>query len=260
MEMTRTEDKSRLRRDWSKEAISLALKGEWQRATEVNQAILSLFSDDVDAMNRLGKAFMEINEYGRAREVLSEVVLKAPYNTIAKKNLARLEQLESIPASGKQIRKTGSVPRLFIAESGKSGTTTLQKPASASVAASVAPGEPANLVVENKVIRVYVRDDEYLGQVEPKLARRLIRLIDGGNRYEAAVMGLNDWGISLIIRETYRHPSLHNISSFPTSKGEHRVYLDNDLLRYLEENELDDDEEEPIIYHGNGDGDSEWDE
>ncbi len=259
MTTTRTADKSKLRRDWSKEAISLALKGEWQRATEVNQAILSLFSDDVDAMNRLGRAFMEINEYGRAREVLAEVALKAPYNTIAKKNLTRLEQLENIPDSGKQVRKTGSVPRLFIAESGKSGTTVLQKPAAAGVAASIAPGELANLVVENQAIRVYVRDDEYLGQVEPKLARRLLRLIDGGNRYEAAVIGVNDWGISLIIREIYRHPSMHSISSFPTSsKGERRVYLDNDLLRYLEESELDEDGDAPASY--GGDGDSEWDE
>ncbi len=263
MEMTRTEDKSRLRRDWSKEAISLALKGEWQRAAEVNQAILALFSDDVDAMNRLGKAFMELNEYGRAREVLAEVVLKAPYNTIAKKNLTRLEQLEDIPASGKPVRKTGSVPRLFIAESGKSGTTVLQKPAAPRVLASVAPGEPANLVVEKQAIRVYVRDDEYLGQVEPKLARRLLRLIDGGNRYEAAVIGVNDWGISITIRETYRHPSLHNICSFPTSgKGERRIYLDNDLLRYLEESELDedDDDDESGSYGGNDGDDSDWDE
>ncbi len=261
MELTKTQEKSKLRRDWSKEAISLALQGEWQRAAEVNQAILALHSDDVDAMNRLGKAFMELNEYARAREVLARVVAQAPYNTIAKKNLTRLEQLENIPATGKQVRRTGGAPRLFIAESGKSGTTVLQKPAAARMVASVAPGEPANLVVENQAIRVYVRDGEYLGQVEPRLARRLQRLIDGGNRYEAAIIGVNDWGISLVIRETYRHPSLHNICSFPTSsKGERRVYLDNDLLRYLEESELDEDEDDAVSYGNDGDGDSEWDE
>ncbi len=261
MELTKIQDKSKLRRDWSKEAISLALQGEWQRAAEVNQAILALHSDDVDAMNRLGKAFMELNEYGRAREVLARLVAQAPYNTIAKKNLIRLEQLESIPATSKQVRRTGGAPRLFIAESGKSGTTVLQKPAAARMVASVAPGEPANLVVENQAIRVYVRDGEYLGQVEPRLARRLQRLIDGGNRYEAAIIGVNDWGISLVIRETYRHPSLHNICSFPTSgRGERRVYLDNDLLRYLEESELDEDEDDAVSYGNDGDGESEWDE
>ena len=47
----------RLKRDLSRDAISLALKGDWERAAEVNQALLELFETDVDAMNRLGKAY-----------------------------------------------------------------------------------------------------------------------------------------------------------------------------------------------------------
>lgn len=257
--LTRTESNSRLRRDWSKEAIALALKGEWERAAEVNQAILALFSDDVDAMNRLGKAFMELNRYDRAREVLDTVVVKAPYNAIARKNLARLGQLESIPAAAQPVKKTASVPQLFIAESGKSATTVLEKMAAARVAASVAPGEPVTLAAEQQCLRAYIRENEYLGQVEPKLARRLLRLMDGGNRYAAAVLGINDWGLSIILREVYRHPSLHNISSFPAaSKGEYRVYLDNELLRYLEDGDLD--EEEPEESGEYDDTVAEWDE
>ena len=257
--LTRTESNSRLRRDWSREAIALALKGEWERAAEVNQAILALFSDDVDAMNRLGKAFMELNRYDRAREVLDTVVVKAPYNAIARKNLARLGQLESIPAAAQPVKKTASVPQLFIAESGKSATTVLEKMAAARVAASVAPGEPVTLAAEQQCLRAYIREDEYLGQVEPKLARRLLRLMDGGNRYAAAVLGINDWGLSIILREVYRHPSLHNISSFPAaSKGEYRVYLDNELLRYLEDGDLDEDDPEESGEYD--DTVAEWDE
>ena len=261
--LTRKDSQSRLRRDWSKEAIALALKGEWERAAEVNQAILALFSDDVEAMNRLGKALMELSRYERAREVLDEVVVKAPYNAIARKNLARLGQLESIPVSEKLVRKTASVPQLFIAESGKSGTTTLQRTAAARVAASVAPGEPVTLRGEQQCLRAYIREDEYLGQVEPKLARRLLRLMDGGNRYEAAVIGVNDWGVSIIIREAYRHPSLHNISSFPAaSRGEYRVYLDNELLRYLEDGDFEEEDEEEEEEGGEYDGevDGDWDD
>lgn len=257
--LTRTESNSRLRRDWSKEAIALALKGEWERAAEVNQAILALFSEDVDAMNRLGKAFMELHRYDRAREVLDAVVVKAPYNAIARKNLARLGPLESIPAAAQPAQKTAGVSQLFIAESGKSGTTILEKMAAARVAASVAPGEPVTLRAEQQSLRAYIRGDEYLGQVEPKLARRLLRLMDGGNRYAAAVLGANDWGLSIIIREVYRHPSLHNISSFPAaSKGQYRVYLDNELLRYLEDGDRAEDAEESGDYAS--DPEAEWDE
>ena len=262
MEMTRTSDKNRLRRDWGKEAINLALKGEWERAAEVNQAILALYPDDVEAMNRLGKAFMELSDYEKARQVLSTVVEKAPYNAIAKKNLARLEQMESAPATGRQASRAASMPGLFIAESGKSGTTVLQRPSGAGIVASVAPGDPVSLVVKNNSILVYAREDEFIGRVESKLSARLSRLMAGGNRYEAAVVGISDWGITIIIRETYRHPSLHNIASFPTgSRGESRTNLRQDLLKYLEESDLDDDEDGVVVdYVGVGESDSDWDE
>ena len=49
----------RLRRDLGSEDVNLALQGEWQRATEVNKAILELFTGDVETMNRLVKALIE---------------------------------------------------------------------------------------------------------------------------------------------------------------------------------------------------------
>ena len=61
---TQTPNSLRLKRDLDREAVDLALKGEWERATEVNRAVLELFTDDVEAMNRLAKALMELGDYG----------------------------------------------------------------------------------------------------------------------------------------------------------------------------------------------------
>ena len=245
IQLTRSANNARLRRDLSRDAVALALEGEWERAAGVNQEILELFEDDVDAMNRLGKSLMELVRYDEARDVLDRVARIAPYNTIAKKNLARLAQLENTPAPAKQVRKAASALQLFIEESGKSGTTVLQKTAPGQVVARVAPSDHANLVVEQDAIKVYTRGDEYLGQIEPKLGRRLIRLMYGGNKYEAAVIGVSDQGISIIVRETYRHRSLHDVCSFPTkTKEEHRVYLSENLVRYVRDDDLEDEEEE----------------
>lgn len=261
MEMTKNTDKTRIRREWSKQAIDLAMKGEWQRATEVNQALLALYPEDVDAKNRLGKAFMELGKYANAREVLAEVVQLAPYNNIAQKNLARLEQMESAPVAGKQARKASGAPRLFIAETGKSATTVLQRPSGAGAPTSVAPGDPVNLAVKNQSISAYINEDEYLGKVEARLASRLVKLINGGNRYEAAVVGVNDWGVSVIIREAYRHPSLHSISSFPTSaRAEHRPLASNSVLNYMDGDGLDAEEEGEVEFVKIAGFDGEWDE
>ena len=238
-----TGNAARLKRNLSQEAISLALKGEWERATEVNRAILELFENEVDAMNRLGKALKELARYGDAKEVLDRLVAIAPYNNIAKKNIARLAHLSDTPTVVKQVRSSGGSPQLFIEESGRSGMTVLKKMASRQVIARVAPSDAADLVLENNALNVYAGDNEYLGQIEPKLARRLIRLMYGGNKYDAAVVGINDHAVSIIVRETRRDPSLRGVCSFPvTLKAEHRVYLGEDLERYISEENLDDDD------------------
>ncbi|MBM3943009.1 MAG: tetratricopeptide repeat protein [SAR202 cluster bacterium] len=267
MESVQTAGNLKLKRDLTKEAIDLALKGEWDAASQVNREILDQFADDVDSMNRLGKALLELGQYGEARVVLDKVITRAPYNTIAKKNLARLAQLESAPTSCKQGRKPGGTPQLFIEESGKSGTTVLQQPVSRRVAATVAPGDPVTLTVEGQCIKVFTRDEEYLGKVEPKLGKRLIRLIEGGNKYTAAIIGVSERGISIIIRETYRDPRLHGVCSFPSkSKDENRLYLGEDLVRYEDDVEAEDEEGESDDESSNRredddrDGENEWEE
>ena len=260
MELTSNPSATKLRNDLGKKAISLALNGEWAEAAELNQTILNQSPDDVEAMNRLGKAQMELGQYSEARVVLARVVQLAPYNSIAKKNLVRLDQMETAPNPAKQTRKSGGVPQLFIEESGKSGITLLHKTASGPIVASIGPGEPVTLAVEKNSIVVSVRDDEYLGRIEPKLGSRLIRLMNGGNRYQAAVIGVKEQGITIIIREIYSDPSLHKICSFP-SKGreENRVYLGESLMRYMEDGDLDEDEEEGVVID-RGDNGEEWEE
>ena len=238
---------SRLERNLSREAVALALRGEWERATEVNRAILELFEHDVPAMNRLGKSLMEMGDYTEAKEVFDRVVRIAPYNNIARKNSARLDRLVATPVAAKQVRKGGAAPQLFLEESGKSGTTLLRKPAQGQVTARITPSDPADLVVEQDSIKVYTRQNEYLGQIEPKLARRLKRLMGGGNAYDAAILGSNDKGISIIVRETHRARALNDVSSFPSRiKEGRRVYLDDTLARYNGDDNFED-EDSPAI-------------
>ncbi len=253
-------NRAKTTRELSKEAISLALEGDWEKAAVLNRVILDVTPNDVETMNRLGKALMESGQYGEAREVLTRVVEAAPYNNIARKNLARLDQLEEAPAPARSGLKGVGAARSFIEESGKSGTTVLQKPGAARAAAGAAPGDTVDLVIEGSGLCVYRRGEEYLGRVEPKLARRLIRLMQAGNRYEAAVIGVKDEGTSIIIRETFRHPSLQQVCSFPSRvKDDPRMYLRENVLRYLDETGLDDDED-GLVDRGAPDDGSEWDE
>ena len=254
---TQTPNSLRLKRDLDREAVDLALKGEWERATEVNRAVLELFTDDVEAMNRLAKAFMELGDYGEARKVLESVSAVAPFNKIAKKNRARLDQLSSNPpGSRRHSPRAAGKPQLFIEESGKSTTTILRRPASRPVAAGVSPGEPVDLVQENNTLNAYSGDGDFLGQLEPKLGKRLAGLMKGGNTYAAAVIGVNPRGVSVIIRETFRHRSLHNVCSFPNSaKDDALVHLNEKVARLFRNDDRRRDQDD-----GQGDGSDEDDE
>ena len=237
----RSEERAKLKMDKSKEAIGLALKGQWGTATVVNQRILELFPDDVESLNRLGKAFLELGRYSEARIAFENATRIAPYNTISKKNLERLSHLQEASPPPKQGKVV--TPYLFIEESGKSGVTLLHRPAARLVLAKMAAGDSVKLEAREHVLVVENSSGEYLGQVELKLGMRLIRLLKGGNRYDAAIISVNRQEVSVIIWETYRHSSLENVCSFPTrSREEHKVYWIDSLLGYDTDGEADEDE------------------
>jgi len=67
--MPRDKDKeAKLVRQKTKQAVDLALAAKWREAIEVNKSILEIAPDDVDAYNRLGRAYLETGEYDKARE------------------------------------------------------------------------------------------------------------------------------------------------------------------------------------------------
>ena len=154
------EKQARLKREKSREAIALALEGNWERATEVNKELLRLFPQDVDAMNRLGKAFLELGRYAAAREGFEKAVTIAPHNTIAKKNLERLGHLQETASPPKQGKVV--TPYLFIGESGKSGVSVLQNPAQHQILAKMAAGDPVRLESRDHALVVENNQGEYL--------------------------------------------------------------------------------------------------
>ena len=272
----RTPGSARLKRNLDTEAVDLALQGEWERATEVNKAILELFPNEVEAMNRLVKALIELGSYLEARVVLDRVCEAAPYNNIAKKNRARLDQLTASPGVGKPAKKTVGAPRvvpqIYIEESGKSSTTVLRNPVGNRAAVHVSPSDRVVLSPEKNTVTVRTLDGQMLGQVEPRLGKRLAGLMDGGNRYTAAIVAVNEEGVSVIIQETFKHRSLQDICSFPAKavstgapatgarsedapfKGavsedqeEDPLSPDEMLARSVGEEDVDDDDEEENI-------------
>jgi len=262
------EEKARLRQRLSKEAINLALQGRWEEAEATNRDIIERFPSDVEAYNRLGRALTELGDFDGAKEAYLKALELAPENAIAKKNLARLTSLsESMATLSSNPQKTSTSKAqarrvaldLFITEVGKAGVMNLHNVAPVNVLAKMGFGDPVHLQAKGQHLIVASESGEYLGEVEPRQGLRLIKLMRGGNRYDAAILNVEKDKVQVIIKEVYQHPSQMGRPSFFVKVRPHlRTRIKESLLRrgiitdeseaspeleYLEEEELGPEEE-----------------
>ncbi len=235
------EEKARLKKQWTDLAVKQAQEGQWAEAAITNKNILNLFPSEPDAFNRLGKALSELGQYAEARQAYTQTLKYNPKNTIAKKNLDRLALLQEVPVQTHAGRDQRIDPRLFIEETGKTGMTELFNLASPSILAKVGVGDRVQLHVSGRTLLVHNASGEDIGQIEPRLANRLINFMESGNRYAAAVLAMDNGQVRLIIREEYQHPNMFGKVSFPAQGGGEtiRAYIKDTIIRYDRE---DDDE------------------
>ncbi len=219
------EEQSRLRRQNSREAIALAMKGQWREAIAVNKTIVDLFPNDIEALNRMGRAYMELGEYGEAENAYRRTLQIDSYNAIAQKNIQRIGLLKKTNTS-KQPAVQKLEPQVFVEEIGKAGVVSVHALAKPEFLARVVAGAIVNLKVEGNNLTVTTPMGEYLGHVEPKHGQRLVRLMNGGNRYSAAIVSSADKALTVIIREAYQHPTQFGQLSFPTRGIEPAVRTD----------------------------------
>ena len=236
----------RLKQQRSKEAIDLAMQARWQEAVDINKEIIENFPDDVDTYNRLGRAYLEQGDYTQSREAYSRAVERDPYNAIASRNLRRLKDLKE--SVGGEVETDKVEPQQFIEEIGKAGVVSLYDLAPKEIRARVVAGDKVYLKVDGSMLMVENSRGEYLGRVDPRHAQRLARLIVGGNQYKAAVVRSVVDMMTIIIRETYQHPSQEGKLSFPPRGMEEvRPYVSDKIFKLDEEEESEEESGYTII-------------
>jgi hypothetical protein len=248
------------RSQYAEDAVQLAIAGKWDDAVKLNRFIIESFGADEEAQNRLGKALSELGKLKEAKSAY-EVALKLnPMNSIAKKNAARinalLHQKEGLKVGGTKVDLN-----LFVEEMGKTVITTVDAPTSADISSKVAAGDVAELKIEGDGIVAETSRGVRIGALEAKLARRLIKFMRGGNRYQAGVTSVDGNTVKLIVRETYQDPHFAGKPSFPMRRKrevEFRPYTKESLLTREVEVFADEDEgEAPLAAAAESDDDIE---
>jgi len=242
---TDTSEHLKPRSQYADDAVQLAIQGKWDEAVKLNKFIIDSFGADEETQNRLGKALSELGKLKDAKAAYEGALKLNPMNSIAKKNAARinalLHQKEGLKVGGTRVDLN-----LFVEEMGKTVITTVESATNADISSKVAAGDVAELKIEGDGITAETSRGVRVGQLEPKLARRLIKFMRGGNRYQAGLTSVDGNTIKLIVRETYQDPRFAGKPSFPMRRKrevEFRPYAKESLLAREVEVFAEDEEE-----------------
>ena len=213
------EGRNRTARRLADEARKHAIDGDWEAAADINRQLLEANARDVEAMNRLGKALMETGKLDEAIDVYRQALSLDSSNVIAQRNAGRLEQLISAKASAAPAataaHRSGNavLANVFVQEVGKTFITDLVRPTDDAILTQLAPADEVELQIEHKNVAVFDQHGNKLGQLEPKIAQRMIRLIESGNRFKCYVVALTGMTARIILREISHDPD----SPFPVA-------------------------------------------
>jgi tetratricopeptide (TPR) repeat protein len=234
------------RSQYAEDAVQLAIAGKWDEAVKLNRFIIDSFGADEETQNRLGKALSELGKLKEAKASYEAALKINPMNSIAKKNAARinalLHQKEGLKVGGTRVDLN-----LFVEEMGKTVITTIEAPAKDDISSKVAAGDVAELKIEGDGIIAETSRGVRIGTYEAKLARRLIKFMRGGNRYQSGVTSVDGNNVKLIVRETYQDPRFAGKPSFPMRRKrevEFRPYAKESLISRDVEVFAGDEEEE----------------
>jgi tetratricopeptide (TPR) repeat protein len=213
------------------EAIQAALESRWHDAVAINRALVERHGGVEETFNRIGKALTELGEHQAALDAYSQALQLNPENVIAQKNVRKLRLL--IDSRQKIAGAAGAIDvDLFAEEPGKSALAVLTPPRSG-VVIVVAPGEVVELHIQAGGLQAQTTAGVVLGDVDSKIARRLVPLIASGNRYTAVVARVEESQIEIIVREAFQSTENARKSSFPVSRlrrEEFRPYAKESLL------------------------------
>ena len=231
-----------MEKDLAHEAITLALTGNWPKAVETNLIILQDNPNDIDALNRLARAYAETGSLPKARITAQKVLKIDPFNTIANKSLGRWKGLKK----GDTYASRPLNPQLFLEEPGKTKIVELLYLGSPEILAKLDAGDEVKLNTHSHRVCVDTYDGNYIGRLPDNLSARLRRLINLGNEYLVFIKSVDKNDVKIFIRESKRSDKLTNVASFSSEKIDYISFTPPELVHRKDEidvNLLDEEED-----------------
>ena len=194
------------------DAIQAALAQSWDVAIRINTILLKQNKENVNVLNRLGFAYLQLGQITTAKKTFQKVIKLDAYNQIAIKNvkkltLVRQKDLEKVSLSQRS-------PMMFLEEPGKTKIVECVNTATLQALACACPGDEVLLKTKKHAVEVRTSNAIYLGALPDDIAFRLIKFISGGNTYSVHIKSVGKNSLVLFIRELTRGKRFTNQPSF----------------------------------------------
>lgn len=205
------------------QAIQTALVGDWEKAVTLNKLILQEEPNDIDTLNRLAFAFLSQGKIADAKHLYQKVLNLDMKNPIASRNIKRLNDVCT-------SRANVHLNNLFIEEPGKTKIIELINVADKKIISHLRSGEKLTLCIKRMKIFALDQDNQYIGMLPADLCKRLIKFINGGNKYEAYTRTAESNKITVFIRELKRVKRYKDQPSFTSGETVKKLSLENNVV------------------------------
>jgi len=228
--------------DFTSAAIQAALYNNWKDARLFNEEILAKNPNDVDALNRLAYAYLQLGKIKEDKRHYKKVITLDSYNQIAKKNLLKLNQYKKITTNTIPNGSSPLHPDFFLEEPGRTKTITLINIAPFSLLSSLTIGKEVFLSAKRHTIEVRDINKAYLGALPDDISYRLIRCLKAGNTYTIFIKNVSKNTITVFVKELKRGARLKNQPSFVPQLTDYQASIHKEIVNENEENKKDDEE------------------
>jgi tetratricopeptide (TPR) repeat protein len=179
----------------AQEAINSALAGNWLKAIDDNLKILKITPTDVDALNRIARAYAETGDLVKAERSTKKVLKIDPINPIANRCTGKWKSYT------KQNHTTTISPDVFIENLARTKIINLINLGDSKNLLSLDCGNIVKLNASEHRISVSSRDDKYIGRFPDDLASRYIKLMKT-ETYDAVIKSIDKTQAKILIKQT----------------------------------------------------------
>lgn len=189
-----------------------ALASDWHQALDTNLAILAEDPEDVDALNRTARAYLQLGDIENAVEFSKRVLVFDPLNPIADKCISKCSLLRD---NGRFFSKVPCTHDAFLEIPGKTKIVSLVNLCESATLARLDAGDNVVMIPKIHKVAVTTLDETYIGRLPDDLATRIIFFVKNGNEYQAYIKSVGEAEVKVFIRETKRASDLDQTPSFP---------------------------------------------